>query len=143
MFGIIKGFMTFSFLVLCGALLFLAWLMSTPVTASAVETRIVQGCLISNTARLADTAWKQRQLASQWVGLSRCRCISGRVVNRLGAEHAGRLADAMRLQVLETLKSMVSGRGTHAAKYSPYVAAASRLAHVSERAYGICKREAG
>jgi hypothetical protein len=142
MFGIIKGFMTFSFLVLCGALLFLAWLMSTPVTAHSVEIRLVQGCLISNMARIAEGMWNQKPLMSRWVGLSQCRCTSAQIVDIAGAKHAGRLADSMRLHVLETLKSMAYGYGARAAQYSPHVADARRLADVAVKAYGVCNRGA-
>ncbi len=138
--SLIKALMTGSFVFLGGVLTLLAWFMVSPVTASTVSARLVQGCLVSNTTMFAAVADSAR-FGQQWRGLEHCRCISGEIIGNIGPDRAGRLADAMRLQVTATLKSMISGQGIRAARSTPYVADAARLIFAAGRANGVCERQ--
>ena len=137
---LLKALMTGSFLFLCTALIALAWLVASPVTAGTVATRLVQGCLVSNTATFADTAKARAGAKQSWRGLQHCRCISEQIVDIFGHDRAGDLADAMRLQLAVTLKSMVSGNGIEAARGTPYVTRASRLVIAAGHAERICRQ---
>lgn len=135
---IVKMLMTFSLLILCGLVGYLAWLMMTPITVDTVETRIFQGCLVSNTVALVPGADAGGGVSTGLLTPARCQCVAAGVIAGAGRELAAELADAMRLQVLASVKSMLSGAGAAGARRSPHQRGATRMMYGARRVLRNC-----